>query len=276
MKIVNSTGTNHCIVLLTLLFTLIGNSNHASASERNKVIWQGDLGLAAQIRDGLIAGLEDGDEEIGAALLVSGGVYYGNFFVEAAPFGQNPLTVGYVVAKSAKYQMSLIGQSSFPDISESAQQKGNLLDGLHDRHASFEAGFEYYQQSESGDIRLRVLHDTLGNHSGHLFFADYSYPIFTRHFLVLPAVGISYFSAQTTDYYFGIEPQEATTDRPEYHPSASWTLSARVYTERPLSKNWSLFGFASYSLLDESIANSPIVTAEHGTYNLAVGVLWSF
>lgn len=248
----------------------------AAADENKKLIWQGDLGLAAQVSTGLIENLNERDGELSASVLVSGGLYYGDFFVEATPFGQNPFTLGYTLSSNKHGQFSLVGQSWFQEISQEEQDEGNLLDGLLVRQSSFEVGVEYLTQIEEGDFRVRALTDALGRHEGHLFIADYTRAFFTRSLLILPSVGVTYMSEEAVDYYYGIEQREATATRPVYRPGSGWTVTARLYVERPLAKHWTLFGFASYSHFNDSITDSPIVTVNDGTYNLAIGVLWSF
>ncbi len=255
----------------------IGSINTVFAQDSEATfIGQGDLGLAMQFSSGLIENLDQNDGTLTPSVLISGGLYYGNFFVEATPFGQNPLTLGYSIARDNDYQINIVGQSSFQEISERQQEQGSLLDGLLIRRSSFEIGVEYLTQFSEGDLRLRVLSDALNRHNGQLFSADYSRAFFTRSLLILPSIGVTYISENATDFYYGIAESETTTSRAAYTAESGWIVSARLYVERPLAKDWTLFGFASYSHFNDSITDSPIVTVNDGTYNLAVGVLWSF
>lgn len=262
-----------------LIFTValaVGLSRLVHADTENSLIWQGDLGLAAQVSSGLIENLNKNDGSLTPSVLLSGGLYYGNFFVEATPFGQNPLTLGYTITSDNKHQLNLVGQSSFQEVSEREQEEGTLLDGLLIRRSSFEVGVEYLSQISEGDLRLRLLTDALNRHKGQLLSFDYSRPFFTRSLLILPSLGITYLSKGTVEYYYGIQQSEVTATRADYQPGAGWAVSARLYLERPLAKHWTLFGFASYSHFNDSVTDSPIVTVSDGTYNFAVGVLWNF
>ena len=78
------------------------------------------------------------------------------------------------------------------------------------------------------------------------------------------------------DYYYGIEAPQATPDRPIYQADSAWTLTGRIYLERPINKEWTMFGFASYSKLSSAITDSPLVSASNGIHTVAMGVLWSF
>ena len=256
--------------------SLVQAADGAAVERDNGITWQLDVGLAIQQSEGLIDSLSDDDGDVNLAVLLSGGLYYDKFFLEASPFGRHPLTLGYTLKETASSRLNLIGLPWFSTISAEDQKRGNRLDGLSTRNASFEVGVEYIKQFPKSDVRVRLLHDSLGKHDGYLLSFDYSRPVFTTDWLILPSWGVSYLSDKSVDYYYGIRPSEATLDRPEYQPGSGWGLTARLYVERPLWQDWTLFGFASYSKFSNSISDSPIVSADNGTHVIAVGVLWSF
>jgi outer membrane scaffolding protein for murein synthesis (MipA/OmpV family) len=238
--------------------------------------YQFDLGLAAVYRESIVGSLDQHNSELSAAVIVSGGAYYEDFFIESAPFANQPLTVGYTFAKSDDWQFNIVGQSWFTEISQEDQEQGNLLDGIQTRRASFEMGIEYVRQYTDADIRVRLLNDVLSRHDGFLFTADYNRPIFTNYALIMPSVGVIYLSENAVDYYYGVSANEATSFRTAYSPEGAWGASARLYIERPINKSFTAFAFANYVYFDEDITESPIVTIEQAAYNIAVGVLWTF
>ena len=265
--------------VLNVLFTPLVLSKEVTEPEpesKRGITWQLDLGLAAQHRKGLINSLDRDDDNASLVALVSGGLYYDKFFVEGSPFGRHPLTLGYTLKQTDSTALNLIGLSWFPTISEDDQEQGTLLNGINKRLASFEVGVEYVKRFTQSDVRIRALHDGLGRHDGYLFSFDYGRPMFTEDWLIMPSWGFSYLSENAVDYYYGVRAGEATTARPEYKPGDAWGITARIYAERPMGRNWTLFGFASYSRFSDAVTDSPLVTAQDGTHNVTIGVLWSF
>lgn len=264
--------------LVFLVFTLAHSSTVSSTESDDDTgfSWQLDIGLAVQHHSGLIDNLDKHDGQSSLAALISGGAYYDKFFMEFSAFGNRPLTLGYTLKQTDSSQINLIGLSWFPSISESEQRQGSLLNGIQSRHSSFEVGIEYVKRFAHSDIHVRVMHDMLSRHKGHLLAADYSRPIYTTNWLILPSIGMSYLSQKSVDYYYGIKAAEATVNRAEYLPDSGWSVRASLYAERPINSSWTFFAFASYTKFSHSITNSPIVSVESGTHTLALGVLWSF
>ena len=92
---------------------------------------------------------------------------------------------------------------------------------------------------------------------------------------LIPSIGAEWLSDKVVDYYFGVKPGEATLARPAYVGTASVNLRAGVMLHYRLSREWSLFGGASYTRLGSGISDSPIVTHDAITA-LHFGGGWHF
>ncbi|MCC2614982.1 MipA/OmpV family protein [Aestuariibacter halophilus] len=267
---------------ITLLIgTLLFQSSGAKANEPKRYIpddieWQLDIGLALSYGQTLIEGMYRNDRQLALSLLLSGGVYVDDFFIESSPLSQHPLTLGYVVHADNKQQVNLIAESWFSTIDAEEQYDTQVLDGLDARNASLEVGVEYLTTIGKMDLRVRLLHDALGRHGGGLFSAELARQYYTRHALWMPSLGITVVSSDAVDFYYGVRPHEATLTRPVYTGSTAWIGSARLYAERPLGEDWSLIGFAGYAFFSDGIADSPIVGDRNDTFRVGMGVLWSF
>lgn len=164
----------------------------------------------------------------------------------------------------------------FYDISEEEQEHGNLLDGINKREQSMEVGLEYFGILKTYDFRVKLLHDGLSKHDGTIGSIEVARPIFTRYVMFVPGLSFTYLDSNTTNYYFGVAPDEVTSFRSVYEANSSWLATARLYLERPMSDNWSIVASTSYSYVSDEIHNSPFVENRKNTYNLSVGVLWAF
>ena len=244
--------------------------------QNDSFTWQFDLGAAVQHRTNIVDSLDGNDGEISGTVLLAGGVYYDKFFIESSPFSSRPLTLGYTLSETRSTMINIIGTSWFAEISEEAQNQGNRLDGIKSRHSSYEVGIEYLKQFRNSDVRIRMMHDVLNQHQGFFLSLDQSLPIYKTNWLIIPSWGVNYLSEKAVQYYYGVSESEVMPNRPFYSPDAGWSLTGRLYVERPLNKKWTLFGFASYSHFSSSISDSPITSIDNGTHTIALGVLWSF
>lgn len=272
LMLVRKNGLSSVTVIVLLWLGFI-TQLHANEAEFN---WQLDLGVSLQHRTNIVDSLDANDDELSGGILVSGGLYYDNFFIETSPFRTQPLTFGYRVNQTRSTQVNLVGMSWFSSISERDQVQGDRLNGVNKRRQSFEVGVEYLKQFKRSDLRIGFLHDSLNRHQGYIVSVDHSRPIYKTNWLIIPSWGLTYLSENVVDYYYGISSDEVRLSRAEYQGEAGWTLTGRVYVEHPLGKNKTLFAFVSYSKLSKSITDSPIVSANEATHTAAIGVLWSF
>jgi outer membrane scaffolding protein for murein synthesis (MipA/OmpV family) len=246
-------------------------------SEQSHFYWEGDLGFAALYRDNvLIDDLEPVEDGVNGLILFTGGVYFKHFYVEFTPLANHPLTFGYTLTQSDEQQINLIAESWFSSIKAEDQFNTNRLDTIEDRDASLELGIEYLRTYDGYDIRSRFLTDALSKHSGHLFSVEVSRAFFTSTTLFVPTLGFTYISEQAIDYYYGVSPAETSAQLLTYQGEQAVVASARIYIERPISETWSAIGFANYHHLPDSIKDSPIITADGGSYAIGLGVLWTF
>lgn len=238
--------------------------------------WEVDLGLVLNQRKALIEELDDVNADAELALWVSGGLYYRNFFIESIPNRNNQLTIGYTLQESDTQQINLVASSWFYPFSQN-DQKGdsNLLDGIQKRKATSEVGIELNTQYRGFETQFRVLHDTFSVHDGAIVNLNISKSFFTNTVYIRPSLGLAYITKNALDYYYGINAHEATSARPEYHPSGDWIAAARLYLDRPINKDWSMIASFNFTYVGEKISDSPIVNS-HYSYDINIGVLWAF
>lgn len=249
---------------------------HAQDNDKDEFHWEVDLGLVLNKQKALIEGIGEIDSGVDLDLWLSGGLYYKNFFMESSPKRERSLALGYTLDETEERQINLIASSRFFPFSAEDQIAGNnKLDGIKARSGSMEMGVELNYRFKHYDAQIQVLHDALSVHNGSLLSVNISRPLFTANTIFIPSIGAAYISRNATDYYYGIDADEATATRPEYSPRDSWAANVRLYIERPVSKRWSFVGAISFVYVGEEISNSPIIDNDYG-YDVRVGVLWVF
>ncbi len=112
-------------------------------------------------------------------------------------------------------------------------------------------------------------------HEGFEISADYSYRWTRGRFSVSPTVGLAYKSDDLSNYYWGVNPQEAglTLEPYEAEGGVDWEVGLR--TSYYLTKSVRLAISADYERLHDSVASSPIVAEDH-VIGYFAGVAWQF
>lgn len=206
---------------------------------------------------------------------LAGGYYHGDFFVESNPAAGKLITVGYSLVDTDKWQVNLIATPFFLGFDEESQQRGNLLDGTHERETSLDAGIEMMYVSEAGQFGVRALHDTVGAHDGYAVALGYGYPVYLDKMAILPSLNLTYISSETNQYYYGVKSFEARNDLPVYDAGRGFVTKFNLYIEYELSERTALIGFSHLTFLNDDIHHSPLV-ARNTSFSVGMGMIWIF
>jgi len=122
-----------------------------------------------------------------------------------------------------------------------------------------------------GLLGLSVVTDALGRHRGHELEFSYTRPFSLVDFDFFPSMGMRWRSQDLVDYCYGVRPDE----RPGYAGSSSLDAFVRLSVRRMITSRWSLQASVQYEWLDGSIADSPIMDANHEA-SLLIGMCYSW
>jgi outer membrane scaffolding protein for murein synthesis (MipA/OmpV family) len=83
-----------------------------------------------------------------------------------------------------------------------------------------------------------------------------------NHFM---ATGLEYkrYSANYTDYYFGVRPEEVNGEREAFVGNKSSSIGANIFMMSKLSEKVSAFNTVSYNIYSKEIYQSPTVSKKH-------------
>ena len=239
--------------------------------------WELDLGLQIGFHRNYLKGVNKNKHgDLNFSVLLSGGYYYKDFFIEIHPLVGRPLTLGYSLQRTKHFVVNIIAESLFSGFDESSQNYGNTLTGINERKTSLDAGIEVYYSYKHGEARFRALHDISNTHQGTVIAFDYAYPIFMKRWVIWPSYGISWLSDKTTNYYFGIANNEVRPNRALFKPSSGITQQLRLYTSYQYNAYLSFFAHGRYAIVNNSINNSPLVSPNDDSMAIGLGVMWSF
>ncbi len=185
------------------------------------------------------------------------------FFLDTTDFGWH-------VVDSDQWQVDLFGSyfiegyndhSFFSDTGE-VRPEDDPLKGMERKNA-LEGGVEIVRKTELGRFSTQLRHDIDGVHNGADLRARWAKVVRGGPWQLEPWAEYRWWSAEKSDYYYGVEAHESTDLRPAYAlgSSDSWALGiAGRYT---LWEQHHLTLNLAYRWLDHEVTDSPVVT-EHG------------
>jgi outer membrane protein len=135
---------------------------------------------------------------------------------------------------------------------------------LCDRDTGVDAGFGASLRTKAGKFSVEAKGDVSSASGGYEVALDYraSFP-FARGILS-PRAGISYWSADLSDYYYGTLPQEEALGVPRYRPGSTLVPNIGLSYLRPLPRGWLLVGGVEVRWLGSDITDSPLVDDDSG------------
>lgn len=153
---------------------------------------------------------------------------------------------------------------------------GNRLSGMDTRGDSIEAGINLAWRYDRFGVEGAYLTDISDESDGDSAYIKLRYALVqSPKWLLAGQLGFDYLDDDVTDYYFGVQPGEATPSRPAYSPDAEWNTSVSLVATYFFSDSWLAMGGFSYTLLGDEIEDSPIVESDDYA-NIFAGIAWRF
>jgi len=141
---------------------------------------------------------------------------------------------------------------------------------LHERRMAALGGVEYSFQSDKVDFQLQALHELTDYYDGDEVRLALSKTIAFGRNEVKLTLGANWQSANTLDYFYGIDANEAAAQ--EYQPSSGTSTLMRFDWSYQLDEHWSLKFFTSYRRLSSAVTDSPLTTSDNVLTAFAGGV----
>nr|WP_198983012.1 MipA/OmpV family protein [Herbaspirillum sp. ASV7] len=178
---------------------------------------------------------------------------YGRFFARVDTFGIKTARMGYGY-------LELAGRLNFEGF--------DADHGLHRRSDPIPLGLGTYQETPIGAFFLNAFYDFNTSH-GTLAEAIYAAQVDIGRVSIYPQIGVEYRSANYNNYYFGVDPNEASASGlRQYTAGASTSPILGLSADVPLTGDWKLNLTWRRKWLDSSVTNSPLV--HHRAEDMAI------
>lgn len=137
-------------------------------------------------------------------------------------------------------------------------ESGRYLSGMLREHA-LDGGLEAIFPTAVGEFSVEALTDISNTHKGNSFGVAWARNVDVGSVRLRPTVSYERYSADLSNYYYGVTATESRPDRPAYAPGSAGSLRIAVHASYRLTTNSYLFGNVGVSRLDGGIADSPVV-----------------
>ena len=151
------------------------------------------------------------------------------------------------------------------------------MEGMDKRAVGGDVGIATQHRLGNGTAYAELLTDASGNSDGSELRLGYRYEVWWNGSLrYRPYATVSFRNARLNNYYYGVQPSEATAERPAYEPGAGLNLEFGVQAAYRLSAHWQLLGSASLLQMSSGIRNSPVVEDRTLVPSVTLGLMYGF
>lgn len=147
---------------------------------------------------------------------------------------------------------------------------------LEPRDGELEAGFGLNALTTFGFFTTRVNADVSGQSNGMLANFRWFLPYYKKGLLIMPAVGVSWYDSNFSNYYFGgVTPAESNPLLPAFDTGSTTALDAMFVVGYRFNPHWFVTGGAVYQRLGSNVEDSPVLLGRNETILFtALGYIW--
>ncbi len=144
-------------------------------------------------------------------------------------------------------------------IGDTERGDSRLLENLPELSLPLNAFVSTQYKSPIGLFKVKHNHEINNKHNGNSTSISYSAPIFKDKWLFLPQVSYEHYSDEVVNYFFGVEPVDASIEIPSYQAGSTKTISLSVLGLYKINDKWSFVGNLQNEFAGDEISDSPIV-----------------
>lgn len=150
-------------------------------------------------------------------------------------------------------------------------------DLLSDRDPAADAGITATWRGSAGVARASAKADITDTSGGYELLVDYGYPIPIGRGRLTPRIGVTHYSADMANYYFGTLPEEQERGVVVYEPESATFVQAGVNYVYPIGERWTLSSAINYRQLPTTVKESPLIEqGKSGSVSVMLGVSYRF
>lgn len=133
------------------------------------------------------------------------------------------------------------------------------LAGMAVRNPGADFGVSYQRSGLWGAFYTEYLHDITGASEGSELHLGYNYEWQRERLRLRPHLMLAARDAKLNNYYYGVQPGEASAIHPAYQPGNGVNTQVGLYGEYSLTERWRLLADLAGTRWAKGVRNSPIV-----------------
>ena len=149
------------------------------------------------------------------------------------------------------------------------------LVGMTERGPGADFGVSYQRSGPWGAVYTEYLHDISGASVGNELRLGYNYEWKNGRWRLRPHLMLAARDARLNDYYYGVQPGEATATRPAYQPGSGVNGQVGLYGAYSLTERWRLLAGVDATRWAKGVRDSPIVDGRVQISG-ALGLMYDF
>lgn len=192
---------------------------------------------------------------------VNGYWQYKGFFLEAFSQSLEGFTLGYHWREGDQWSLDWVALQQHQELSK---EESNDLKGLKTRYGDYMVGLRATRYLDNYILQLHALTDISGSHDGQVVSAKAAHHWQYKNWNIHAIASASYRTESVANYYFGVEPDDATEKFTPFHAGAGFIQAYEIGVTYPLSQTWVFRGLYRHIELNPSWKGSPLLTSTHG------------
>lgn len=194
------------------------------------------------------------------------------YLYEGKYFFMHGTSAGVHLINTPNFALDVIGHYRFDRLEAKAS---NFYDGMDDRDQTVDGGIALSLKQPWGILTATAVTDLFGKHNGEEYDLTYRYTADFGKLSLSPFISYVHQSRDLTDYYYGVDIDEANPSRPVYQADSDDFFRIGMNTEYQLTEGWSLFANLAYEEVSDEIRDSPLTDEDH-LFSAFVGAGYNF
>ncbi len=256
-----SLKVNYIIILLGAIFTCF-SSNLLAVNQVNQTpiinAQPGTVGLGFGYRIGNSPYVDidniSSEENSNSTDLVPLYLYEGKYLF------MHGTSAGIHLFNTPIFSLDAIGHYRFDRLEAKAS---DFYAGMDDRDQTVDGGIALSLRQPWGTLTATAATDLLGKHNGEEYDLTYRYTADVGKWSLSPFISYVYQSRDLTDYYYGVDIDEANPSRPVYQADSDSFFRVGVNTAYQLTEGWSIHANLAYEEVSDEIRDSPLTDEDH-------------
>lgn len=176
---------------------------------------------------------------------------------ESARFRVAGTTADWKLAEPGTLTFALRARYSLADGYEA--DDAPILDGMEERKGRFWAGGAVTWRTDLADVSLDVMKDASGDSKGTQVRFGVEHSFRAGRFGYAPRASVIWADSKYVDYYYGVRPGEARSDRSAYQGASTTSFQLGLRVSYLIDRHHSLFADGSVTMLGNGMKDSPLV-----------------